>query len=450
MGLQLFVCLALSVSAAMAQTAGFDGHWLGALEVGPTKLRLALHIEKAADGSLSGKMDSIDQGASGIPLSAVTLAEKAVSFTVPAIRGGYKGTLNASADAIEGEWSQGPNSLPLSFKRTTGVVDTSKPQDPKKPYPYEEREVTYENPVQGNKLAGTLTLPKGRTGVPAVILISGSGPQNRDCAIFGHKLFLVLADHLTRKGIAVLRVDDRGVGGSTAVSGSTTLDFAKDVLAGVEFLKKVPEVNKAQIGLIGQSEGGIIAPVVASQSKDIAFIVMLAGPGVPGDQVLYEQAAAIIRVNGGGDEQIAANRQVQEKIFALVKSDLDDAAVREKVKDVAGAAQAASAGNPWFRTFVKLDPRDYLKKVSCPVLALNGELDLQVLPKQNLPEIEKALKEGGNKDFRTATLPKLNHLMQTAKTGSIAEYAQSSETMAPLAMNTISDWILEKTTQKGK
>lgn len=450
MGLQLFVYLALSVSAAMAQTTGFDGHWLGTLEVGPTKLRLALHIEKAADGSLSGKMDSIDQGASGIPLSAVTLAEKAVSFTVPAIRGGYKGTLNAAADSIEGEWSQGPASLPLSFKRTAGVVDTSKPQEPKKPYPYEEREVSYENAVQGNKLAGTLTLPKGRTGLPAVILISGSGPQNRDSAVFGHKLFLVLADHLTRKGIAVLRVDDRGVGGSSPVSGSTTLDFAKDVLAGVEFLKKVPEVNKAQIGLVGQSEGGIIAPIAASQSKDIAFIVMLAGPGVPGDQVLYEQAAAIIRVSGGGDEQIAANRQVQEKIFALVKSDLDDAAVREKVKDIAGAAQAASAGNPWFRTFVKLDPRDYLKKVSCPVLALNGELDLQVLPKQNLPEIEKALKEGGNKDFRTATLPKLNHLMQTAKTGSIAEYAQSTETMAPLAMNTISDWILEKTAQKGK
>lgn len=446
---RLYFLLTLSVSAAVAQTPGFDGHWLGTLAAGATQLRLALHIDKAADGALSGKMDSLDQGANGIPLSAVTLQEKAVSFEIPAIRGGYKGTLNASGDAINGTWTQGANSLPLAFKRTNGVVDISKSQDPKKPYPYEEVEVTFDG-AAGNKLAGTLTVPKDRKGVPAVLLLNGSGPQNRDSAIFGHKPFLVIADHLTRKGIAVLRLDDRGVGGSSAVAGSTTHDFAKDALAAVAFLQKVPAVNAAQIGLIGHSEGGLIAPIAASQSKDIAFVVLLAAPGVPGEEVMYEQAAAIMRASGSDDAKIAANRELQSKIFALVKSDLDDGAVREKVRDIAGANQAAMAGNPWFRTFVTLDPRLYLKKITCPVLALNGELDLQVLPKQNLPEIEKALKEGGNKDFKTATLPKLNHLMQTATSGSVAEYAKSEETFAPLALHTISDWILEKTSSKGK
>lgn len=445
----LLALLSIGV-CAVAQTPVFDGHWFGTLDAGSAKLRLALHIEKGADGALTGKMDSIDQGANGIPLSAVTVQEKAFSFTIPAIGGSYKGTMNATGDTIEGTWSQGPGSLPLAFKRTAEAVNTSKPQDPKKPYPYDEREVTFENNVQGNKLAGTLTLPKGAKGVPAVILLSGSGPQNRDSALFGHRPFLVLADHLTRKGIAVLRYDDRGIGGSAAVPRSTTLDFAKDALAAVEFLKKEPAINAAKIGLIGHSEGGIVAPIAASQSKDVAFLVLLAGPGVPGEQVMYEQAAAIIRANGGGDEQIAANRSVQEKIFALVKSDLDDAALRDKIREAAGANQATMAGTPWFRTFVTLDPRTYLKKTACPVLALNGELDLQVIPKQNIPEIEKALKDGGNKDFKTSVLPQLNHLFQTASKGTIDEYSRSQETFAPLALNTISDWILEKTTQKGK
>ncbi len=449
MASRLFL-LTLCVSVAPAQGPGFEGHWLGTLNAGGASLRLALHIETGSAGSLTGKMDSIDQGAIGIPLSSVTHKGRAVSFEIPAIRGSYQGTLNEAGDTLEGTWTQGPASLPLSFKRSAAAVDTSKPQDPKKPYPYEETEVTFVNRVQGNKLAGTLTVPKDRKGVPAVILLSGSGPQNRDSALFGHRPFLVLADHLTRKGIAVLRVDDRGVGGSAAVAGSTTLDFATDALAGVDFLKKQPAVDAAHIGLIGHSEGGIVAPIAASQSKDVAFIVLLAGPGLPGEQIMYAQAAAVIRAAGGGDAQVAANRQIQEKIFALVKSDLGDDEVRQKVEAIAGAGQAAAAGTKWFRTFTTLDPRDYLKKVSCPVLALNGELDLQVLPQQNLPEIEKALKAGGNKDFRTATLPKLNHLFQTATKGTLEEYSKIEETFAPSALDTISDWILEKTAQKGK
>ncbi|MBL8176120.1 MAG: alpha/beta fold hydrolase [Bryobacterales bacterium] len=450
MPLLLLAILTCGVSA-YAQSAGIEGHWQGTLDAGAARLRLALHIEKEASGSLSGKMDSIDQGANGIPLSAVALTEdRAVSFTIPAIGGSYKGKLNAAGDAIDGTWTQGPASLPLGFRRGNTPADISKPQDPKKPYPYEEREVVFENSAQGNKLAGTLTVPKNAKSVPAVVLLTGSGPQNRDEALFGHRPFLVLADHLTRKGIAVLRFDDRGVGGSTAVPRSTTLDFAKDAIAAVEFLKKDPAINAARIGLIGHSEGGLMAPIAASQSKDVAFIVLLAGTGVPGEEVMYEQAAAIIRANGGNAEQVAANRQVQEKIFALVKSDLDDDAVREKVREAAGANQAAMAGSPWFRTFVKLDPRTYLRKLTCPVLALNGELDLQVLPKQNLPEIEKALKEGGNKDFKTAALPKLNHLFQTAEKGTPDEYARLDETIAPAALHAISDWILEKTTPKGK
>ncbi|MBI3681696.1 MAG: alpha/beta hydrolase [Acidobacteria bacterium] len=431
-----------------AQPADLAGKWLGALKAGSIELRVALHIDKGAGGVYTGKLDSIDQGATGIPLDKIVLDGAAVSFESPAVRASYKGTLNREGDEIKGVWSQGGASLPLDFKRVDALPSVARPQEPKKPYPYDEAEVAFQN--KDIKLAGTLTLPRGRKGVPAAILISGSGPQDRDESIMGHKPFLVLADHLTRKGIAVLRLDDRGVGGSTGnVMQSTSIDFAADVLAGVALLKTRSEIDASKIGLIGHSEGGIVGPVAASMSGNIAFLVLMAGTGVNGEQVLYEQAAMVLRTQGGSEEAVMRNRDVQKRIFDLLRSEPDDKAAFEKIKAMGGEGQARLAANPWFRSFMTLDPADYLKKVKCPVLALNGELDVQVSAKQNLPAIEKALKEGGNRHITIKTFASLNHLFQTAKTGSPAEYGRIEETIAPAVLDTISSWILEHTQAKG-
>jgi uncharacterized protein len=292
----------------------------------------------------------------------------------------------------------------------------------------------------------------------------------------GHKPFLVLADDLTRRGIAALRVDDRGVGGSTGnIGSSTTDDLVGDVLAGVEFLKSRKEIDPRRIGLLGHSEGGLIAPAAAARTNDVAYIVLIAGPGVTGEEILYAQGALIMRADGASDEAVAKQRTLQEQMFAIVKEfdkqtvgqsgpAADDAAVtaREKLTQLVaaasaeppedqrtaagtqGAAQARQLLTPWFRYFLKYDPRPALAQVRCPVLAVIGERDLQVPPKANLPEIEKALKTGGNTDYTLRELSGLNHLLQPCKTGSPAEYGQIEETISPEALLVIGEWIVER------
>jgi pimeloyl-ACP methyl ester carboxylesterase len=327
-------------------------------------------------------------------------------------------------------------------------------------------EVVYENKKGGVKLAGTLTLPRGPGPHPAALRISGSGAQDRDETLFSHRPFLVLADHLTRRGVAVLRVDDRGVGGSTGSAGeATSADFADDVLAGVEYLKGRKEVDPRRIGLIGHSEGGLIAPAVAGRSADVAFIVLLAGPGLPGDEILYLQGSALLRLLGAGKEQIARQRDLQQRLFAVAKEEKDPAAAEKKMQEVledflaklppleralAGGLkkqteqQLRALRSPWFRYFLGYDPRPALRKVRCPVLALIGEKDFQVPPKENLPEIEKAVRAGGNPDVTVKELPALNHLFQTCTTGALAEYATIEETFAPSALELLGDWILKR------
>jgi pimeloyl-ACP methyl ester carboxylesterase len=302
-----------------------------------------------------------------------------------------------------------------------------------------------------------------------VVLITGSGAQDRDETIFGHKPFLVLSDYLTRRGIAVLRVDDRGVGGSTgSVPNSTSADFAGDVLAGVAYLRSRKEIDPARIGLIGHSEGGIIAPMVASRSRDIAFIVMLAGTGLPGDEVMYAQGAAILKALGADSEQLARQKEIQQRIFTVVRKEKNNGVAKAKVtaslKDLAAKlgqddknqmlealpqveGEVSRVFTPWFRFFLEYDPRPALRKVTCPVLALEGQKDLQCDARTNLPAIAAALKEGGNKDVTTKELPGLNHLFQTCKTGAISEYGAIEETIAPVVLETIGDWILQRTSR---
>ncbi|HTM50688.1 MAG TPA: alpha/beta fold hydrolase [Bryobacteraceae bacterium] len=450
---------ALQIASAQGGPA-LEGTWIGSLRTQPGQMRLGLHVTRAADGSLQATLDSIDQGANNIPVSSIRQTGSTVSLAIQAVGASYEGTLAAGGAEMVGEWKQAGATLPLTFARTDKLPVSRRPQEPKKPYPYTEEEVVYDNKEGGSRLTGALTTPPGAGPFPAVLLITGSGQQDRDESLLGHRPFLVLADHLTRKGIAVLRVDDRGMGGSTGeVKTATTEDFAGDVKAGVEFLKtRAPKIDPRRIGLIGHSEGGLIAPMVAARSRDIAFIVLMAGTGVTGEEVINGQAAAIARLGGASEAVIAGNRAIQEQVNAIVKAETDPKArdtrlreLRDKlVAEMKGVGQVLDvqfkrAASPWFRYFLMYDPVTALRSVSCPVLALNGELDLQVLPAQNLPAIAKALEEGGNPDYTLVKLPKLNHLFQTSNTGSPSEYGKIEETLAPVALETISGWILKHT-----
>ena len=419
-----------------------EGIWQGALPVGGAQIRVVIRFAKAASGSISGSFSSPDQGPGEIPVSGIGFKNLTLQFTIPAIGASFNGTMSSDGTAINGTLTQGI-SQPLVLKKTDRVAGLNRPQEPKKPFPYAEEEIQYANAAAGIRLAGTLTRPQGQAPFPAAILISGSGAQDRDETIVGHKPFLVLSDHLTRQGIAVLRVDDRGVGRSTGnLATATTTDFAGDVAAAIQFLKGRKEIDARHIGLIGHSEGGAIAPIVASQSADVAFIVLLAGPGLPGEDILYAQAALIAKASGASAAEIAAQRAVQQSYYAVLKSG-EDLANQERKLRALGNPEPAAILSPWFRFFLTYDPRPALAKTKCPVLALNGAKDLQVPPQENLAAIESALKSGGNKDYKVVEIPNLNHLFQTSGTGLPGEYGTIDETMSPVALNLISGWIIQ-------
>ena len=453
--LAAFACLLTTAALAGAQTT-VAGDWAGVLKAGGADLHLVLHITKADDGVLKATLDSTDQGATGIPVSSVELTGATLTFKINAIGGSYEGLLNDAGTAIDGRWSQGA-SLPLTLTRLApGAVAAAaprRPQNPVKPYPYREEDVAYENAGARLSLAATLTLPAGSGPFPAVLLITGSGAQDRDESLMGHRPFLVLADYLTRHGIAVLRADDRGVGKSGgSFAAATSADFATDAEAGVAYLRTRHEVDAKKIGLVGHSEGGLIAPMVAARNPAVAFIVLMAGTGVSGDQILLEQGRLIAAANGATPEQLAENAARARPALQLVKTEKDDAVLAAKLREQLSGLIPAEAVEtqikllmaPWYRYFVSYDPAPALQAVRCPVLAINGERDLQVPPKQNLPAIRAALEAGGNKEVVVQELPGLNHLFQTAKTGSPAEYAQIEETMSPLALDTITRWILKR------
>ncbi len=466
--IMVVVSTAFAANPQDAGVSSIEGIWEGTLDVGATKLRLVLKVTKAADGSLTAKADSPDQGANDLPVDIVTFKDGALHFEMKRLMASYDGTASKEgSQEIAGNFKQGGASFPLKLKRVAKPSTPNRPQEPKKPYPYDEEEVSYENKRDGVKLAGTLTIPRAKGPSPVVLLITGSGAQNRNEELLGHKPFLVLSDYLTRQGIAVLRVDDRGVGGSTgSVANSTSENFAADVLAGIEFLKSRKEINPKQIGLIGHSEGGIIAPMVAAQSSDVAFIVLMAGTGLTGEEILYLQGALIAKANGASPETLAKQRTQQESSFIILKKEKDNAVAEKLMRDdfakqIASLSETEKKGaeqtfnaqikqvtSSWFRYFLTYDPRPALTKVKCPVLALNGENDLQVPINENLREIEAALKTAGNKDVTIVRLPKLNHLFQTSETGSPNEYSKIEETIAPVALKTMGDWILKHTTQK--
>ncbi len=451
-----------------ADVKSVEGTWQGSLKAGAVELRLAFKITKKKDGSLTATMDSIDQGAKDIPVDVVTWKEPDLRMDLK-VPGNpvFEGKANKDLAQIEGKWKQSGQTFPLTIKRGEKMTELKRPQEPKKPYPYLEEEVAYDNPRAGVKLAGTLTVPKGDGPFPAVLLIAGSGPNSRDEVVFGHKVFLVLADYLTRRGVVVLRSDKRGIGKSTGkYAQATSADFADDALAGVEYLKMRKEVDLHKIGLVGHSEGGVVAPMVASRTKDVAFIVLMAGTGVSGEQVLYRQGQDILNAMGTDAKTLAKQRATQEKMFTILKEEHDRTAMEKKLNDfvtqeiaklsdeekktaetqkTALDAQVKSLLTPWMRYFLTFDPQATLGLVQCPVLAINGAKDLQVAADVNLRAIEKAIRAGGNHDVTVKELPNLNHLFQTSKTGNIFEYGQIEETLSPTALALMGDWIENQT-----
>lgn len=435
------------------------------LRTGATQLRIVFRFKRNPDGTWTGTVDSPDQGARGIPISEIRLEGRRVFVKVESVQGEFEGTLAESGREITGEWRQGGTTLALTL-RPGEPPQPKRPQEPKPPYPYRTEEVIIPQRKERFQLAGTLTLPEGKPPFPAIVFFTGSGAQNRDQEIFGHKPFLVIADYLTRRGYATLRMDDRGVDKSEGdLKNATTLDFANDLLAGVAYLKTRREIDRRRVGVLGHSEGALVAAIACAQApREIAFAILLACTGVLGEQILYRQAELIAQKSGVPQTLIERNRKLQERVFEILKREPDNEKAAEQIYEAMVAnlgssaplsesqkatlrEQAKAYTSPWFRTFITLDPAPYLRKVRCPVLVLNGELDLQVDPDQNLPPIERALKEGGNRRFTIKRLPGLNHLFQKAQTGLITEYAQIEETFNEEALKLIADW-LDQTVRK--
>jgi hypothetical protein len=443
---------------ALPVVEGLDGDWATAISMpnGAT-LRLVMHVRTGASGTLV-TVDSPDQLAYGVPIHPFAREGQTVRFTVPASGNAtYEGVLAADGKTIAGSWTGTGYKGPLTFtSRPVQTAGPPRPQTPKPPFPYRTEEVTVDS-APSVKLAGTLTLPQGKGPFPAAVMITGSGAQDRDETILGHKPFAVIADRLTRDGVAVLRVDDRGFAKSTGnFSTATDDDFAVDTAAQVAFLRTRPDIDPKHIGLIGHSEGGIVAPKVAAKDPKLAFVVLMAGPGVPLSDVLRVQRAKLLPAMGLGPEEIKKNQALVDHILGAMKNAKDEADARARAlqvikaegkgvvrTDAEGQALAAQLSSGWMRDLLDYDPRPTLAKVKCPILALNGSNDRQVPPEQNLPAIRAATR--GNPDVTIIELPGLNHLFQTAKTGAVGEYADIEETVAPAALDAMSGWIVKHT-----
>jgi pimeloyl-ACP methyl ester carboxylesterase len=450
-----------------AVDTSIEGVWEGELPITPASLtapggdstRVILHLSHIP-GGWRATWDSVDQNAFGLPVDYVSLVDKTLSFEITRVVARYRGVL--SGGVFKGTWTQGPLQVPLDLRRSDHPFDAShrRPQEPARPFPYDESEVTVRNATARVSIACSLTRPRLSGRLASAVLLTGSGPQDRDYAAYGHRPFLVLSDALTRKGIAVLRCDDRGVGKSGgSLQNENTLDLVGDALAAVGHLRALPDIDVAHVGLIGHSEGAVIAAMAAAQSQDVRFIVMLGGPGLPGEELAYLQGALIGKAAGKSRTQIDRELGFAREVNAIVKENSDDRAAGDKIGPLYKSSippdvwqkspefwenqlrgQLAAVLNPWYRTFITLDPRVYLRKVTVPVLAINGERDLQVPPEENLTEIAQALKT--NPDVTTRVVPGLNHILQTCRTGAPWEYGRIEETMSPVALDLISNWVV--------
>jgi pimeloyl-ACP methyl ester carboxylesterase len=452
------------------------GNWRGNIEANGQQIPIVFHFYKDSSGKIGGKWESPTQNAKNLPCSDILIKNDSVMVGLKIISGFYEGKF-ISADSIAGKWHQGQGQLPLNITKTgndaAAFVQPKRPQTPKPPFGYEVKDVVYTNADNTMHYGATFTKPKESANnkkYPAVLLITGSGKQDRDENIFDHRPFAVIADYLTKRGIAVLRVDDRGMGQTTGdFDTSSSEDFAKDVEAGIEYLESREDVDRRHIGLIGHSEGGMIAPMVAARSEDVTFIVMLAGTAVTGTVINDYQNVLPLEKAGFNKEVIQKFLDLHHALTAAATSSVNEDDYKTEVSKIyydwkkkqspetidalikATDAQTVLAlqnkyglfHSKWWKFFLIHDPAKDLEKLSVPVLALNGEKDIQVDPKTNLPAIETALKKSKSKNYKTVELPGLNHLFQHCKTCTIQEYGELEETFSPEALKIMGDWIEE-------
>lgn len=439
------------------------GDWLGNLDVGVVRLRLALHVERGANGTLRATLNSVDQNAT-LPVDSISFRDGMLSFSIARVGGSFEGIANADGSSIIGTWMQAGQNRPLTFNRLSEPFALKRPQTPEPPFPYRETSVSVRNDQQGITLACTVLVPDGDGPFPAVVFLSGSGAQDRNESLAGHQPFLVIADYLGRRGLASMRCDDRGVGGSGgSVFQSTEEDLRGDVNALVAALGTQRKVNAENIGLLGHSEGALLAPMVAAGNPDVSFLVLLAPPGEPMDELLLQQNRDFLEAQGVDPSLISRAVATTAEDLALVKDQsLSPSALDQKLHERVAVWHARftaseleqlhvmdatiqqgiqQVSTPWFRSLVHVDPSVALRQVKVPVLALFGGKDLQVTPKTNAPPLEAALRAAPTDDVTVRTLPGLNHLFQHAGTGLPNEYGTIEETIAHEALQLIAQWL---------
>ncbi len=465
-GTKMPLTLRRGLPPARSAIEGLDGLWQGVVTRNGVNLRLVLRVATTDRGTIV-TFDSPDLGAVGLPVTGFSRRAQDVGFSVPASGARFAGTLSADGARLTGMWTvPSQPDVELAFVRTRASGEReprARPQTPKPPFPYRSEEVTFKNPVAGAvTLAGTLTLPEGAGPFPAAVLITGSGPQDRDQTLLGHKAFAVLADHLTRHGVAVLRYDDRGVGASSGeFASATSADFASDARAAVPFLLTRPEIDRKGIGFVGHSEGGMVAQIAAASDDNIQFVIMLAGPGTDMMQLARSQARLLGLSQGATEEDIARMGPVMADVFAAVVESTSAEDARGRVRTVLTAEALATLkapesrrevlvqqlANDWNRYLLQYRPAAFLSRIRVPILALNGTLDRQVPPDENLSGIKAAL--GHNGDVTIRRVDGVNHLFQTARTGAIGEYADIEETISPVVLSIVSEWIEARFTRNG-
>ena len=453
---KLLLSIMLITLVTIGAKAQSVNNWKGILNMGNTKMDLYFKILDT-NGKYTSTLSVPIQNLKDFPMDSTIYEHGNLRIVNNQLGMNYSGIFQKESNEFKGKFSQGGMSFDMNLTQVNGVEQRKFPQEPKAPYPYNEEDVEFVNSVEGNKLSGTLTYPKGEGKFPAVILISGSGSQDRNETILGHKPFLVIADYLTRNGIIVLRYDDRGVGGSEVpknIASTTTENIAMDAQAALDFLKNRKDVS--QVGVIGHSEGGTIAFILASKENTPDFIISMAGTGLKGSEILLKQQKDIYTIMGLSSDMINSNYEMNNKIYQMIDStDKIDDNFRTEIINILSKSSLIPSNtpekdlqnmanqvlSPWMRFFIKHNPMGNIEKITIPVLAINGTKDVQVSAKENLSAIEEGLKKAGNKNYQIVSMDGLNHLFQPCQTGLIQEYGTIETTIDPSVLLTIKDWI---------
>jgi pimeloyl-ACP methyl ester carboxylesterase len=459
-GLPLRLEKRAATRAAVNSVSKAEGTWQGAIEVANMRMRIQMHVGHDDKGRLLASLDSLDQAIQGIPATKVSEKDGELSFALPAFEAEYRGRLGPSHNELSGTWTQNDSVEKLDFHRSEQPLELRRPQNPVKPYPYGVEDASFPAADGQATLLGTLTLPRGDGPFAAAVLV-GEGPGDRDATTAGHKPFLVLADLLTRKGIVVLRYDKRGTAQSNGNSERATMeDLTGDAAAALSYLKARKEVDPKRTGMIGLGEGGILALRVAARVDDLDWLMLLAAPATRGEQTLLRQSELMARTSGLPEEQIERSQQFDRAAYAAVREEktasalearlnalIETSGLKSSLPPAALAAQVRLMTTPWFRDYLDFDPAPVLAKIQCPVLALNGDRDLQVDADQTVPLLRQAYEKSGNKDFTVMEIDGVNHLFQKAQSGSPALYGAIEETMAPEVQNAIRDWVAKHSAQ---